>query len=125
VSLADAAGLDLLEAAGAKLRENAAKYPVEQAKGSAKKYDELASWARRRIDVNRRDVFARNRLRRGGPIRKAADLLRRRQGAPTSGYLLTRESSLNSLPKRTIPDTSGVHPDDRCSLPWAIPTTGW
>jgi NTP pyrophosphatase (non-canonical NTP hydrolase) len=42
VSLADAAGLDLLEAAGAKLQENAAKYPVEQAKGSAKKYDELA-----------------------------------------------------------------------------------
>ena len=43
VSLADAAGLDLLEAARAKLRENAAKYPVERVKGSAKKYDELAS----------------------------------------------------------------------------------
>ena len=43
VSLADAAGLDLLEAAWAKLRENAAKYPVERVKGSAKKYDELAS----------------------------------------------------------------------------------
>lgn len=43
VSLADAAGLDLLEAARVKLRENAAKYPVERVKGSAKKYDELAS----------------------------------------------------------------------------------
>ena len=43
VSLADAVGLDLLEAARAKLRENAEKYPVERAKGSAKKYDELAS----------------------------------------------------------------------------------
>ena len=43
VSLADAVGLDLLEAARAKLRENATKYPVERAKGSAKKYDELAS----------------------------------------------------------------------------------
>jgi len=42
VSLADVAGLDLLEAARAKLRENAAKYPVERAKGSAKKYHELA-----------------------------------------------------------------------------------
>jgi hypothetical protein len=36
-------GWTSLEAAGAKLRENAATYPVEQAKGSAKKYDELAS----------------------------------------------------------------------------------
>ena len=43
VSLADAVGLDLLEAARAKLRENTTKYPVERAKGSAKKYDELAS----------------------------------------------------------------------------------
>ncbi len=42
VSLADAAGLDLLEAARAKLRENAVKYPVERAKGSAKKYHELS-----------------------------------------------------------------------------------
>lgn len=41
-SLADAVGLDLLEAARAKLRENARKYPVEQAKGNAKKYDQLA-----------------------------------------------------------------------------------
>jgi NTP pyrophosphatase (non-canonical NTP hydrolase) len=43
VSLADGVGVDLLQAARAKLRENAAKYPVERAKGSAKKYDELAS----------------------------------------------------------------------------------
>lgn len=39
VSLADAVGLDLLDAARAKLRENARKYPVERAKGNAKKYD--------------------------------------------------------------------------------------
>ncbi len=43
VSLADAVGVDLLQAARIKLRENAAKYPVERAKGSAKKYDQLAS----------------------------------------------------------------------------------
>lgn len=43
VSLADAVGVDLLQAARAKLRENAAKYPVDRAKGSARKYDELAS----------------------------------------------------------------------------------
>lgn len=42
VSLADAVGLDLLEAAREKLRENARKYPVERAKGNAKKYDQLA-----------------------------------------------------------------------------------
>jgi NTP pyrophosphatase (non-canonical NTP hydrolase) len=42
ISLADAAGLDLLEAARAKLRQNALKYPVERARGTAKKYDELA-----------------------------------------------------------------------------------
>ena len=41
VSLADAVGLDLLEAARAKLRQNATKYPVERARGTAKKYDEL------------------------------------------------------------------------------------
>lgn len=41
VSLADVVGLDLVAAAWAKLRENAVKYPVERAKGSAKKYDEL------------------------------------------------------------------------------------
>jgi NTP pyrophosphatase (non-canonical NTP hydrolase) len=43
VSLADVAGLDLLAAARAKLQENAIKYPVNRAKGSAKKYDELDS----------------------------------------------------------------------------------
>jgi NTP pyrophosphatase (non-canonical NTP hydrolase) len=43
VSLADAVGVDLLQAASAKLRENAAKYPVERAKGSARKYDDLVS----------------------------------------------------------------------------------
>jgi len=42
VSLADAVGLDLLGVAQAKLRQNAVKYPVERAKGTAKKYDELA-----------------------------------------------------------------------------------
>ena len=41
ISLADAVGLDLVEAARAKLRQNAAKYPVERAKGTARKYDEL------------------------------------------------------------------------------------
>lgn len=41
ISLADAMGLDLLEAARAKLRENARKYPVDRARGNAKKYDEL------------------------------------------------------------------------------------
>jgi NTP pyrophosphatase (non-canonical NTP hydrolase) len=43
VSLANAVGLNLIESARAKLRENAEKYPVERAKGSAKKYDKLAS----------------------------------------------------------------------------------
>jgi NTP pyrophosphatase (non-canonical NTP hydrolase) len=41
VSLADAVGLDLLEVARAKLRQNALKYPVDRARGTAKKYDEL------------------------------------------------------------------------------------
>lgn len=41
VSLADAVGLDLLEAARAKLRQNAMKYPRERSRGTAKKYDEL------------------------------------------------------------------------------------
>ncbi len=41
VSLADALDLDLLAAAQSKLEENALKYPVERAKGSAKKYDQL------------------------------------------------------------------------------------
>jgi dCTP diphosphatase len=43
ISLADAAGLDLVETAWSKLRQNAMKYPVERARGSAKKYDELVS----------------------------------------------------------------------------------
>jgi dCTP diphosphatase len=42
ISLADVMGLDLLETARTKLRENARKYPVDRARGNAKKYDELA-----------------------------------------------------------------------------------
>jgi NTP pyrophosphatase (non-canonical NTP hydrolase) len=41
VSLADVLGIDLVEAARAKLEENARKYPVERAKGNARKYDAL------------------------------------------------------------------------------------
>ena len=41
VSMADAVGLDLVQAAWAKLEANARKYPVERAKGTAKKYDQL------------------------------------------------------------------------------------
>ena len=41
ISLADAVGIDLLDAARAKLAENARKYPVERARGSARKYDQL------------------------------------------------------------------------------------
>ena len=40
-SLADVLGVNLVEAARAKLLENARKYPVERAKGNAKKYDAL------------------------------------------------------------------------------------
>ena len=36
ISLADIVGVDLQEAAWQKLRKNEGKYPVEQAKGSAK-----------------------------------------------------------------------------------------
>jgi NTP pyrophosphatase (non-canonical NTP hydrolase) len=43
VSMADVLGVDLIQAAHAKLAENARKYPVERAKGSAKKYDALPS----------------------------------------------------------------------------------
>ena len=39
--LADRLGLDLAEAITAKLAANAAKYPVELARGSARKYTEL------------------------------------------------------------------------------------
>jgi NTP pyrophosphatase (non-canonical NTP hydrolase) len=41
ISLADAVGIDLAEAARSKLAENARKYPVERARGSARKYDQL------------------------------------------------------------------------------------
>ncbi len=41
ISLADAVGLDLVAVAKAKLRENAQKYPVERARGTARKYHEL------------------------------------------------------------------------------------
>lgn len=41
VSLADVAQIDLMEAARSKLADNARKYPVERAKGSARKYDAL------------------------------------------------------------------------------------
>ncbi len=41
VSLADVMGITLVEAARAKLAENARKYPVERARGSAAKYDAL------------------------------------------------------------------------------------
>lgn len=39
--IADQAGIDLLEAAQAKLVKNAAKYPVDKAYGSRAKYTEL------------------------------------------------------------------------------------
>ncbi|HVM44850.1 MAG TPA: nucleotide pyrophosphohydrolase [Candidatus Thermoplasmatota archaeon] len=39
--LADKVGVDLLEEAARKLEENAAKYPVERARGRADKYDRL------------------------------------------------------------------------------------
>lgn len=41
VSAADVLGVDLLEAAFAKIGDNARKYPVEKARGSAEKYDRL------------------------------------------------------------------------------------
>ena len=39
--LADKTGVDLLDAAGRKLAENAKKYPAERARGRAAKYDRL------------------------------------------------------------------------------------
>ena len=39
--LADKAGIDLLDAVGNKLAQNAAKYPAERARGRADKYDKL------------------------------------------------------------------------------------
>jgi len=41
VRLADTLGVDLEQAARAKIALNAEKYPVEQARGSSRKYDEL------------------------------------------------------------------------------------
>jgi len=41
VELADNLGIDLIEVAEKKLKKNELKYPVEKAKGSAKKYTEL------------------------------------------------------------------------------------
>jgi len=41
LKLADQFGIDLTQAATAKLRKNAVKYPVGKAQGSAKKYTEL------------------------------------------------------------------------------------
>jgi len=41
VELADALDVDLLDAARAKIEKNALKYPVDKARGNAKKYDEL------------------------------------------------------------------------------------
>ena len=43
VSLADVLGIDLVAMAHAKLVENARKYPVERARGNARKYDALSS----------------------------------------------------------------------------------
>ena len=39
--MADTCGIDLLEAVDAKVDQNAAKYPVEKARGSAAKYTEI------------------------------------------------------------------------------------
>lgn len=41
LSAADAIGVDLYEATRAKIAVNAEKYPVEKAKGNARKYNEL------------------------------------------------------------------------------------
>jgi dCTP diphosphatase len=43
VSLADILGMDLVKAAREKLEENERKYPVEQARGNARKYHDLVS----------------------------------------------------------------------------------
>lgn len=40
-NLANALDLDLMAAANAKIAKNAERYPVEKARGNAKKYDEL------------------------------------------------------------------------------------
>ncbi|MBQ3272312.1 MAG: nucleotide pyrophosphohydrolase [Solobacterium sp.] len=41
VDMADKLGLDMDEIIQAKMKKNAAKYPVEKARGSAAKYDQL------------------------------------------------------------------------------------
>ena len=41
VQLSRALGIDTIAAAQAKMKQNALKYPVERAKGSSKKYNEL------------------------------------------------------------------------------------
>jgi dCTP diphosphatase len=41
VLIADEMGIDLGDAFKQKMRKNAAKYPVEKARGSSKKYDQL------------------------------------------------------------------------------------
>lgn len=41
VRLADVCGIELLSAAHAKVAENRVRYPVEKARGHARKYDEL------------------------------------------------------------------------------------
>ena len=41
IQLANALGLDPVEAARAKLKLNALRYPVDQARGNSKKHDEL------------------------------------------------------------------------------------
>ena len=41
IELADVLGIDLAAAAHDKIARNAAKYPVEKARGNARKYDEL------------------------------------------------------------------------------------
>ena len=40
IRLCDELGIDLVEAANSKMEKNAEKYPVEKAKGNAKKYNE-------------------------------------------------------------------------------------
>ena len=42
IRLSQVLGLDLVMAGNSKLLENARKYPVDQARGSAKKYTELS-----------------------------------------------------------------------------------
>jgi len=41
IQLADKCGIDIYEAVREKMKQNALKYPVEKARGTAKKYNEL------------------------------------------------------------------------------------